>query len=393
MAKTPPKKRTQTGNTVSGLSGIEHIPPHDVDAEKNLLGSLYINSKLCDEIIPQVKKEDFFSDAHGRIYAEIIEMRNDGIGMDPVLLVDRLKSKGELEATGGVGYVMEMLKSVYSATHYDYYAKIVRKKAILRNLINEGLGIVHDAYAPDVDLKVILDRAAQKMFDLCESQTTNQVSMLSEAVKDATRYFELKLQGKTDGVETGFHKLDELIDGMHPNELIILAARPSMGKTALALNIVEHIAIDNRKPVLFVSLEMSKMELALRLICSRGGINGNKIRRNILSTDEKIRFTDFANELMHVPLHIDDTPNRSVSDITAVARRLKNQHDLQLVVIDYLGLVAPDEPKDQRQEQVAKITRRLKILARELKVPVLCLAQLNRAAEQGIKGLGHRPGL
>jgi replicative DNA helicase len=321
-------------------------------------------------------------------------VRNTGTGIDVVLLAELLRKKEQLEAVGGEGYLAELMSSVHLTAHADYYARIIKEKAVLRRLIHAGSGIIQDAFAPDADTGKLLDSAAQQMFDLCENQTTNQVSMLSDAVKGAMHYLELKIEGHTDGVETGFADLDKLIDGMHPNELIIAAARPAMGKTAFALNIAEHVAVTRKLPVLFVSLEMDKTELAKRIICSRGRIDSGKIRKNLLSNAERQLFMDMANELSSAPMWIDDTPNRSVAQITAIARRLKNQQDLQLLVIDYLSLIAEENPNDtNRQNQVAKISRRLKILARELHIPVLCLAQLSRAAEQGGKGTGLRPGL
>jgi len=260
----------------------------------------------------------------------------------------------------------------------------------LRKLIHTGSEIVRDAYAPETQTKELLNKAASEMNLLCEVQTTNQVTDMETLMADVATHMDRKLQGLVDGVKTGFVDLDNLIGGLHPNELIILAARPSMGKTALALNIAENIALE-KKTVLFVSLEMAKLELAMRLICSRTKLSSHKIRRNLLSKEEIGYFLDAANELGNVPMYIDDTPSRSIAEIAAVARRLKRQQDLQLLIIDYIGLIRPENSDEPRQEQVAKIARQLKLLARELHLPVLCLSQLNRQADT--RGKDERPRL
>jgi replicative DNA helicase len=363
------------------LSVLEKTPPHHLDAERGLIGSLLLDPLLCDIIVPLVQVEDFYFDANRRIFKHLIDMRNDGSGIDLLLLMNRLQSSEELEAVGGEAYLGELMNSVHVTVHAEYYAKIVREKGTLRRLIHLNSGLIQDAFAPDTVAKDLLNKAASQMFELCETQTTNQVFDLKSVMFDAGTYLDRKMRGETDTIQTGFIDLDDMTDGMHPNELIILAARPSVGKTALATNIAEHVSVNLKQTVLLVSLEMSRQELALRLICSRGKIDSNKIRKSFLSEPEKARFMETANDLSQATMFIDDTPSRTVSEIAAVARRLKRQNDLRLLVIDYLGLIEPENSNDPRQEQVAKIARRLKGLARELRIPVLCLAQLNRQAD------------
>jgi replicative DNA helicase len=380
MAAVPEKKSKKSSHKPD-FSGLEKIPPHNLDAERGLIGSLLLDPLLCDLVVPLVHGEDFYFDANRRIFKHLIEMRNDNSGIDLILLVNRLRASDELEAVGGEAYLGELMNSVHVTVHAEHYAKIVREKGTLRRLIHLSSNLMQDAFAPDIVTKDLLNKAASQMFELCETQTTNQVVDIKTTMFDAGTYLDRKMRGESDTIKSGFIDLDEMTDGMHPNELIILAARPSVGKTALATNIAEHVSVNLKQTVLLVSLEMSRQELALRLICSRGKIDSNKIRKNFLSEQEKARFMETANDLSQATMFIDDTPSRTVSEIAAVARRLKRQNDLRLLVIDYLGLIDPENSSDPRQEQVAKIARRLKGLARELRIPVLCLAQLNRQAD------------
>jgi replicative DNA helicase len=287
----------------------------------------------------------------------------------------------ELEAVGGMAYLGELMQSVHVTSHSSFYAAIVREKSLLRQLIHLTSSITQDAYSPDAAPKDLLNKSSQQIFELCESLTMNMIVDIKSALDSVRDYIDSKMRGIVDGIKTGFPRLDEILEGLHASELIIIAARPSMGKTALATNIAEHVAIDQKLPVLMVSLEMSAFELTLRMICSRGRIDSEKIRKNRMLQPDHEKFQAATNELSSSPIFIDETPSRTISEIAAVARRLKRQMDLRLIVIDYIGLIEPENAMDPRQEQVSKIARRLKGLARELKIPVVCLAQLNRQAE------------
>jgi replicative DNA helicase len=384
--KKSKKSRKPNLSAPADLAVLEKVPPHDLDAERAVLGALLREPELCDDVVMILRDpDDFYHDAHSRIFSHMMKMRSDNSAIDLLLLVNNLQTTDELELVGGHFYLGELMKSVPTSVHAVHYAKIVHEKATLRRLIHTGSEIVRDAYTPQTSVKELLDRSASQMNQLCEAQTTNQVTDMAALMMEASDYLNRKVTGDIDGVKTGFFDLDNLIEGFHPNELIILAARPGMGKTALALNIAENIAVQDKQTVLFVSLEMAKLELALRLICSRAKLDSYKIRRNLLSKEERGRFIDACNELGEAPMFIDDTPSRSVVEIAAVARRLKRQQDLKLIVVDYIGLIRPENPEEPRQEQVAKFARRLKLLARELHTPVLCLAQLNRQADTGRK--------
>jgi len=375
------KQKTDHNTVSADASLLQHAPPHDRDAEQGVVGAMLIDPLVVDDVVPLLSVDDFYFDADRRIYKQLVEMRNTDSGIDVTLLLDRLRQSAEIDAVGGHAYLAELMTAVPITTHAVYYANIVREKATLRRLIHTGSSIVHEAFTLGVQSKDLLNKAAQQMFELCESQTLNQVSDMRTVMMEAASYIDHRMQGKHDGISTGFSDLDHILDGFHPNELIILAARPGVGKTALAMNIVEKVAVDQKRVVLFVSLEMGRRELALRLICSRSQINGDKIRKNMLSSVDLERFYATLDEMSQAPVFFDDTPIRTISEIAAVARRLKRQHNLQLLAIDYLGLITADNVADPRQEQVARMARRLKGLARELRIPVLCLAQLNRQVE------------
>jgi len=380
--KKPRKSRKPNFSAPIDLSVLERSPPHDLDAERAVLGALLQDPELCDDVVMVLRDpDDFYHDAHKRIYSHMKKMRSDNSAIDLLLLVKNLTTTDELELVGGHAYLAEMMMSVPISVHAVHYAKIVREKATLRKLIHTGSDIVREAYSPEAQAKDLLNRGASEMNQLCENQTVNQVTDMATLMMEASDYLDRKTRGLVEGIRTGFADLDGIVDAFHPNELIILAARPGMGKTALALNITENIAIKEKQTVLFVSLEMARLELGLRLICSRAELNSYKIRRNLLSREDNNRFIEVCGELEKAPLYIDDTPGRTVAEIAAGARRLKRQQDLQLLVIDYIGLITPENADEPRQEQVAKIARQLKLLARELKIPILCLAQLNRQAD------------
>jgi len=269
----------------------------------------------------------------------------------------------------------------------------VRSKATYRRLIEAGTSILRDAYEGSLDAKELVSQAEQRVFQIQDERSSNSADTIGDLLTQAMERIDARLKGvhTEGGVDTHFTDYDSMSGGLHNGELVILAARPSMGKTAFAMNIAENVVLKNRVPVLFVSLEMSGIELADRLLCSVARVNGHRLRNGTISQEDRQRLVKKAIEISHAPLFVDDSPSRTVSEIAAVARRIKQREKrLGLIVIDYLQLIEPDNSKDPRQEQVAKIARRLKTLAREQQVPVLCLAQLNRQAEDS---RDHRPRL
>ena len=361
---------------------IEHQPPHRLDAEKGVIGAILIDPRICDDIATIVRAEDFYSEPNKRLFKHLFDLYNSGSGIDITILLDRLEQVGDLVEVGGEAYIAQIMSDVHVTAYAPHYASIVRDKAILRDLIHTSAEILRSAYEPTLSPREIVNRSEEKIFALSDSRNSGQVSRMNDVVGEALGIINMRMEGKSDGIPTGFLDFDSITSGFHPNELIILAARPAMGKTALATNIADHVAVVEKIPTLMVSLEMGRTELAMRMICSRGRIDGHKLKGNFLSSAELQHLNKAASELSLAPLFIDDSPSRTVTEIGAVARRIKRQENsLGLIVIDYLGLIEPDNNTDPRQEQVAKMARRLKGLARELKVPILCLAQLNRQAE------------
>jgi replicative DNA helicase len=372
---------------------LDRLPPQNLDAERSVLGSLLLDPELCDDVLLIVRPDDLYADAHRKLFTHLVEMHNDGCRIDVTLLVERLQAAGDLEAIGGRAFLAEVAQSVAVASHAVRYAEIVRDKATLRGLIHASTEIIRDAYEPTLMPEELVGRAEEKIFAVHDQRSTSRITNIHDVLMETFDLIDHRIEhGGATGIPTGFTDLDNLTGGLHDSELVILASRPSMGKTALATNIAEYVTIDAHIPTLFVSLEMARHELAQRMLSSQGKIDGRKFRSAKISPDDRARLVAASAKLSKAPLFIDDTPSRTISQIAACARRLKRRHDLGLVVIDYLQLIEPDNPRDGRQEQVAKIARRLKGLARELEIPVLCLAQLNRQVETGGKEI-HRPRL
>lgn len=357
--------------------------PQSLEAEKSVLGSILLLPSVFDEVALILRPSDFYDEANRCLYEHLLQMHDTGQSIDPMLLVERLRSADQYQSIGGAAYLAEIGQIVPTAAHAEYYARIVADKSVLRSLVHAGTDIVHDAFDPTLETRAALSRAEEKVFSILESRGSNDLNTINEVLHESLERIDARMdhQHAFGGLETGFDDYDQLTGGLQNSELIILAARPSMGKTALAMNITEHIAFQLRAPVLFVSLEMSALELGDRLLCSVAEVNGHRLRNGTITAEERRKLVRSASELSEAPLYIDDSPSRTMTEIAANARRLKRRENLSLIVIDYLQLIEPDNPRDPRQEQVAKIARRLKGLARELSVPVLCLAQLNRQVE------------
>ena len=391
MAMAP--QQQSIGKFTDAADILERQPPYDLNAEQGVLGSILLMPDVLDEVLLKIRTADFYDEAHQKLYDTMKNMHDDGQKIDAMLLVDRLKSQGHYEVIGGAAFLAEIGKAVPNAAHAVYYADIVREKSTYRSLIDVTTEVLKDAYDQSGDSRNLLSQAEQKIFSIVDDRGNNTVSPLNDILHEAMDRMEARMSSTytDDTVQTHFHDLDRITGGLHASELVILAARPSMGKTALAMNIVENVSVLGKQPVLFVSLEMSKLELCDRLLCSAAKVNGQRLRNGTINNEERKKLIDKAGELSQIPLYIDDSPTRTVSEIAASARRIRRREGkLGLVVVDYLQLIQEDNPRDPRQEQVAKMARRLKGLARDLSVPVLCLSQLNRQTE----GTGdHRPKL
>ena len=392
MSNPVPRKKKKTATpSIAEVLGREQ--PFNLDAERGVLASVMLSPEICDDLIPMLRPEDFYDPAHSRLYHHMIEMHGTAKKIDMTLLSERLSSHGDREAVGGPAGLVKIFNSEVTPGYYKHYAKVVQQKSIVRALINICSELMIAAHEPIEDAATLLNEAEQQVFAIRESRHGTNLVSLEKTLEEAINRLEARLEGKllTGTVDSGFKGLDALLGGFHGSELLILAARPSMGKTAFALNIAENIVLKSDRPVLFVSLEMAAIELTERILCSVSRVNSHRLRNGSISNDDRRKLIRVAGQINKAKLFIDDSHSQSISEIAAAARRIKRQQgDLALVVIDYLQLIEPDNPSDPRQEQVAKIARRLKGLAKELKVPVLCLAQLNRQAEDT---RDHRPRL
>lgn len=367
--------------------------PCNLEAETAVLGSIILLPDVLDNIIQIVRADDFYDDANRILFESILDCMGQGKKIDPTLLREDLKSKSKYDAIGGAAYFAKIVTSVNNAAHAEYYADIVRNKATLRKLITASTEILSTAYKPEVVPKDALSQAEQRIFNILDNRSSNSLKAMKEILHDVMDRLDARMQGKhLEGfVESGFAKMDEMTGGFRENELLILAARPSMGKTAFAMNVAANVSVRQNVPVLFISLEMGCTELIDRMLCSEARVNGHQLRNGSISQEDRKRLTSTAGQIASAPFYVDDSPSRTVSEIAAAGRRVKRSEGrLGLIVIDYLQLIEPDNSSDPRQEQVAKIARRLKGMARELKVPILCLAQLNRQAEDS---RDHRPKL
>ncbi|MFL5328774.1 MAG: replicative DNA helicase [Gemmataceae bacterium] len=382
------------------LNGVERLPPQSREAERCVLGSM-LRDNVCIGDIQQIFGKDnvyFYADAHRKIYEGIRTLYDKGQPVDLVVLAEWLTANKFIEDVGGYGYLGELWEAAPTAANAEYYAKIVRDKAIIRNIIHAGNEILRDAYDNVAPADELLETAERKILEIAQLGLMGETIELKDAMQEA--YDRIDARAAKDytetGVQTGFADLDELTAGLHNNELVILAARPSVGKTALALNIVRNVILGDLRrrveavPVFFVSLEQSRVELAERMLVAQASVDSHKLRKGFLNSEEMQRLIDAGDKLRQAKLFIDDSPMQSMLRIAANARRLKKRHDIRMVVVDYLQLIDPENRKDNRQEQVAQISRRLKFLARELEIPVLALAQVNRSSEDRTD---HKPRL
>ena len=360
------------------------LPPQNLDAEKGVLGSLLLMNEAIDEVGEFLRTDHFYSDRHRAIYATVLELSEAGTrGIDLVTLAEKLTQTKRLEEAGGLAYLDEILDAVPHAAHARYYAEIVREKFVQRELIRSCTETLTECYDASRPTDEVLQSAEQRLFGILEDQTGGDKIGIRDILFETWERIDERAarDGGPSGLTSGFMDLDAKTNGFQPSELVILAARPSMGKTALVCNFAEAIAERTGRAVLLFSLEQSKLELAERFLCIRAKVNGHTMRSGEFDEAERHRLLVASSELNEMPLFIDDKPGRTVSQIAAIARRLKRQKDLGIVIVDYLQLVEPEDKKVPREQQIAFISRRLKFIAKELRIPVIALAQLNRGVE------------
>jgi replicative DNA helicase len=373
--------------------GPDRLPPQNLDAERSVLGSLLRDNEVIDVVTQIITAESFYLDAHRKIFQAISDLHDKGgQPVDLVILAEELIKRGQLEDVGRAPYLAELWDAAPTAANAEYYARIVRDKSIVRSLIHAGTEILRDAYDQNQPAEEMLEAAERKILDVAQMGVTGQTVTLEQAITETYRRIDDRAIGKqkAGGLSTGFIDLNEITAGLHDGELIVIAARPSVGKTSFALGITRNVVVEEREPVFFVSLEQSRIELAERLLCAQARVDSHRLRKGTLSSDDMDRLIDAGGVLRNGRLYIDDAPMQSMLRIAANARRLKLRHGLKLIVVDYLQLIEPDNRRDPRQEQVAQISRRLKALAKELQIPLIALAQVNRSSEDR---QDHRPRL
>jgi replicative DNA helicase len=359
--------------------------PHNLEAEQSVLGAAFMSKSALQKVCEDLSSESFYLDAHSKIYDVIKELYNTNVAVDITTVTDRLKSKKLLKQIGDVDYLLEIVNSVPTASNVDYYINIVNEKAILRNLISTATSIVSEAYMGDATINETLDDAERKILGVVKNRKSGEFKPIQEALTNAQLNLEKLSEsgGEITGIPSGFYDLDKVTTGFHENELIILAARPGMGKTAIVLNIVVNVALATKKNVAVFNLEMNAEQLAMRMISSAGQIDGYKIRTGKLEHSDWKRVNEAISQLAETNIKIDDTPGITIGEIRAKCRRLAaTEKGLSLIVIDYLQLVSTTSKyAGNRQQEVAEISRALKTLALELKVPIIACAQLSRAVE------------
>jgi replicative DNA helicase len=363
---------------------LERPLPQNADAERSVLGAILLDNHVINAAIEKLKPEDFFLDQHRRIFNHMIQLAEAQQAIDLVTLSDQLHRKGELEAAGGAAYLAQLVDGVPRISNLEHYARIIKEKSVLRSLIHASHAIQQTAMEAEEDADAILDRAESSIFQIAEDRVrAGLVSMKDVVHANIERLERVITEGKRiTGLATGYSQLDNLTSGLQPSELIILAARPSVGKTALALNIAENTALHQQTSVAIFSLEMSKESLLMRLLASLARVDAHKFRTGHLRREDWRGMAEALARLSAAPLWVDDSGSATVTEIGAKARRLKRDRGLSLVIVDYLQLIAARGRFSNRNEEVSSITRGLKALAKELKAPVLVLSQLTRAPER-----------
>jgi replicative DNA helicase len=370
---------------------VHRTPPHSVEAEQGVLGSMLISPReTIAECVEKINEEYFYVPAHRTIYNVLVELWNAGQAIDLITFTQVLRDRNLLDSVGGAAFVTNLFTFVPTAANVQYYLEIVRDKYILREIISAATESVRRAYEEQDEVDSLLDEVEQKIFDVGEDRFKGQMLSMKDhamqAIETIEKLYERK--GSITGISTGFVEFDRLTSGLHPSEMVVIAARPSMGKTALAMNIAEHVAINEKLPLGVFSLEMSSQQLVQRLLCSRARVNLQRVRDGFLGERDFPSLTAAASKLAEAKIFIDDSASLSILELRAKARRLKAQQDVQLLIVDYLQLLRSTSRRaqDNRQLEISEISAGLKALAKELKIPVIVVAQLNRQPEQRAGG-------
>ncbi|MBN1870165.1 MAG: replicative DNA helicase [Candidatus Omnitrophica bacterium] len=368
------------------------IPPQNVDAEKSVLGSMLIDQEAIGAAVEVLDEMWFYEEAHRKIYKAVLDLYQARKNVDLVTLSDKLKSDGLLEKIGGASYLSGIIDAVPTSANVEHYAHIVKEKGILRKLIQNATSIITDSYKFSGNIEEAVDNAERLIFEVADLKQSSKTSHIKELVKEGIEKLDRLYQRKEHitGIATGFTKFDNMTSGLQPSDLIIVAGRPSMGKSALAISIAEKVGVDLKQGVAIFSLEMSKEQLVQRMLCSQARVDAHKVRSGFLAPSDWPKLTAAAGKLSESKILIDDTPAISALELRAKARRLKANNQVDLIILDYLQLMRGSTTADSRQQEISEISRSLKSLARELKVPIIALSQLSRAVESR---QDHRPQL
>lgn len=373
---------------------LQKLPPQNIEAEQMVLGAILIENDAINKVVELLSPEDFYKELHRRIYAAMLDMFERGEAIDVVTLHDALRARKGVDGSGDASYLSLLVSMVPTAANIKHHARIVREKAVLRRLIHTSTEIISSCYddsRPSVSVDELLDAAERSIFEITQNKIRESFVSLKNIVKSSFETIERLYERKemVTGLPTGFVDLDKMTSGFQPSDLIIVAGRPSMGKTAFCLNIAAHAAIEHGKTAAIFSLEMAKEQLVIRMLCSEARVDAHRLRTGYLSEPDWPKLTMAAGRLSEASIFIDDTAALSVLEMRAKARRLKAEHGLDLVIVDYLQLMRGRGDADSREQEISNISRSLKALAKELQVPVIALSQLNRAVET--RGKDKRP--
>ncbi|MFF0725052.1 replicative DNA helicase [Streptomyces sp. NPDC004134] len=367
-------------------AAFERVPPQDLDAEQSVLGGMLLSKDAIADVVEVLKGHDFYRPAHETVFTAILDLYARGEPADPITVSAELTKRGELARVGGASYLHTLVQSVPTAANAEYYAEIVHQRAILRRLVEAGTRITQMGYAADGEVDDIVNSAQAEIYAVTEQRTAEDYLPLGEIMEGALDEIEAigSRSGQMSGVPTGFTDLDSLTNGLHPGQMIVVAARPAMGKSTLALDFARACSIKSNLPSVIFSLEMGRNEIAMRLLSAEARVALHHMRSGSMTDDDWTRLARRMPEVTGAPLYIDDSPNLSMMEIRAKCRRLKQRNDLRMIVIDYLQLMQTGGSRrpESRQQEVSEMSRNLKLLAKELEVPVIALSQLNRGPEQ-----------
>jgi replicative DNA helicase len=360
------------------------LPPQNIEAEQSVLGGVLIENEAVHKVMEILTAEDFYRDAHRKIYDALMDLAERDEPADLITLTNELRKKEHLDSVGGASYVTSLIDSVVTAANIEYYAKIVKEKAILRKLIDTSTEIITHSYEDRSDVESLLDEAERAIFEISENRVKPSFYPIRDIVKQSFKTIERLYEKKelVTGVPSGYRELDQRTAGFQPSDLIIVAGRPSMGKTAFCLNVAQYAAIEKRTSVGIFSLEMSKEQIVIRMLCSEAQVEGTRLRTGFLSESDWPRLTLAAGTLSDAPIFIDDAAALSVLELRAKARRLNAEHGLGMIMIDYLQLMRGRAKVENRQQEISEISRSLKALAKELNIPVIAVSQLSRRTEE-----------